>query len=80
MIAKGAKPRTHLVIDVVLFSLLLGMVTSILLAHVVPGESHASFMLHALHGVMGILFFLVISLHLILHFRWIKAQVIRLFK
>ena len=75
MLIKGVKPRTHLVIDLLLFTLLLMVVFSTLLEHAASqDELHIRFMFHALHGVTGIAMCLAISFHLLIHLPWIRSQ------
>jgi hypothetical protein len=81
MFIKGVKPRTQLMIDLLLFALLATVAFSALLDHAAPeAETHARFMFHALHGVAGIAMCLAISLHLLIHLPWIRSQLARLFK
>ena len=76
---KGIKPRIQLVIDLILFTLLLTATMATLFAHILPeSEAHLRFMFHTIHGVTGIAMCLTISLHLFLHWPWIKAQLQRL--
>ena len=81
MFVKGVKPRTHLMIDLVLFALLVTVALSAWMEHTASGdEAHARFMFHALHGVAGIGMCLAVSLHLLLHLSWIQTQLPSLFK
>ena len=82
MVIKGVKPRTHLMIDFLLF-VLLGMVvfTAIMDEHSASqGTSHLQFMVHRIHGVAGVAMCLTLGLHLYLHLPWIWSQCTRLFK
>jgi hypothetical protein len=81
MFIKGVKPRTHLMIDLLLFALL-GMVAfSALMEHTASQDAtHVRFMFHAIHGVAGIAMCLTISLHLLIHLPWIRSQLRRLFE
>jgi ABC-type uncharacterized transport system permease subunit len=80
MMIKGIKPRTHLIIDLLLFALLLTAIISAFLEHTVPSrEIHIRFMLHVFHGVAGIALCLTVALHLFLHLPWIESQLRRLF-
>ncbi len=81
MIKKGVKPRTHLVIDLLLFAFLVTVAISALMKHIVPPhEVHVRFMFHCLHGVAGIALCFTIGLHLLLHLPWIQIQLRRLFQ
>ena len=81
MIIKGVKPRTHLMIDLLLFALLVMVAFSALMEHTAPqAETHVRFMFHAIHGAAGIAMCLTISLHLLIHLPWIRSQLTRLFK
>ncbi len=81
MFIKGVKPRTHLMIDLLLFALLVMVAFSALLEHTAPqAEAHVRFMFHALHGVAGLAMCLAISLHLLIHLPWIRSQLTRLLK
>jgi hypothetical protein len=75
MTIRGIKPRTHLIIDLLLFALLCTVAISALVEHAAPaGGTHLRFMVHRIHGVAGIAMCLTISVHLFLHLPWIKSQ------
>lgn len=81
MFIKGVKPRTHLMIDLLLFALLVIVVISALMEHTAPqAETHVRFMFHAIHEVAGIAMCLTISLHLLIHLPWIRSQLMRWLK
>ena len=81
MFMKGVKPRTHLMINLLLFVLLAMVAFSALMEHTASqDETHVRFMFHAIHGVAGIAMCLTISLHLLIHLPWIRSQLPRLFK
>jgi hypothetical protein len=81
MFTKGAKPRTHLLLDLVLFALLVTVALTALLQHTVLSRgTHLHFMVHALHEVAGIAMCLVVTLHLLIHLPWIRSQLPRLFQ
>ena len=81
MFIRGVKPRTHLMIDLLLFVLLVMVAFSALMEHTVSqDETHVRFMFHAIHGVAGIGMCLTISLHLLIHLPWIRSQLPHLFK
>ena len=81
MMIKGIKPRTHLIIDLSLFALLLIVAVSTFLEHTVPRSAiHIRFMLHIIHGVAGIVLCLTVAFHLFLHLPWIESQLRRLFQ
>jgi hypothetical protein len=76
---KAIKPKTHLMIDLCLFTLLLTAAISTLLEHTAPQEAeHLRDMLHHAHGITGIAMLVVIGVHLALHLPWIRAQLGRL--
>lgn len=77
---KGVKPRTHLLIDLCLFALVVTLAITALLSHEMANTSHTGWMLSRLHEVAGIGLCLVVSLHLVLHLPWIEAQLKRLLK
>ena len=82
MVIKGVKPRTHLMIDFILF-VLLGMVvfSAIMQEHYESqGTTHFQLMFHRIHGVAGVAMCLTLGLHLYLHLPWIWSQCTRLFK
>ena len=81
MFTKGVKPRTHLMIDLLLFALLGIVVFSALMEHTASqDETHTRFMFHALHGAAGSAMCLTIVLHLLTHLPWIRSQLLRFFK
>ena len=81
MMLKGVKPRTHLAIDLFLFTLFATVAIAALLEHAAsPGQVHLRFMFHAIHGVAGIAMFLVVGFHLLIHLPWITVQLRRLFQ
>ena len=81
MVIKGVKPRTHLMIDFLLFSLLGMVVFSAIMEHAASRDAaHLQFMYHRLHGIAGSAMCLVLGLHLYLHLPWIWSQCTRLFK
>jgi len=75
MTIKGIKPRTHLMIDLLLFALL-GMVAfSAFMEHTASRDAaHIRSMFHLTHGVAGITMCLTLGLHLYLHLPWILSQ------
>jgi len=76
---KGVKPRTHLILDIGLFCLLVALALTALLGHTTPaGGGHLGFMLSRIHEIAGIGLCLVVSLHLLMHLPWIQAQLKRL--
>ncbi len=77
--SKGVKPRTHLILDICLFCLLVTLALTALLGHAKPiASGHSGFMLNRIHEVAGIGMCLVVSLHLLMHLPWIQAQFKRL--
>ena len=81
MMIKGVKPRTHLIIDLLLFTLLLLAAISKFVEHLAPtSQIHIRFMLHVIHGVAGIAMCLTVGFHLFLHLPWIESQLRRLFQ
>jgi hypothetical protein len=68
MFKKVVKPRTHLMIDLLLFALLLIVVISALIEQ------------HDIHEIAGIAMCLAITVHLLAHLPWIRSQLSRLFK
>lgn len=75
MLIKGVKPRTHLLLDLLLFVLLAAVVGSLFLEHAVShAGAHAIFMFRALHEISGILMCIVIGVHLLMHTPWICSQ------
>ncbi len=78
---KSAKARTHLMIDLFLFVLLVTVAFSALMEHTISqAETHVRFMFHAAHAVAGIAMCLTVSVHLLLHLPWIRSQLLRLFQ
>ncbi|KAB2860514.1 MAG: hypothetical protein F9K46_09840 [Anaerolineae bacterium] len=70
------KPRTQLIFDVSLFFVLLVTIIATFIQHVItPEGTHGYEMMHLLHGITGILMTLLVLIHLVLHARWIIAQV-----
>jgi hypothetical protein len=81
MIIKGVKPRTHLMIDFLLFALLGVVALSAFMEHAAARNgTHIQFMFHRMHGIAGGAMCLVLGLHLYLHLPWIWSQWTRLFK
>jgi len=81
MIIKGVKPRTHLMIDFLLFALLGAVVFSAIMEHAASqDDTHLQFMFHRMHGIAGGTMCLTLGLHLYLHLPWIWSQWTRLFK
>jgi hypothetical protein len=78
-VIRGVKPKTHLMIDLVQFFLLIALVLTALMALSTPGgREHIRFMFHAVHAIAGIALCLTVGLHLYLHLPWIAAQLKRL--
>jgi hypothetical protein len=78
---KGVKPRSHLKLDLFLFVLLLVVGISTLIEHLfLPEGTHLEFMLQRIHGWSGVLMFVTVSLHLLLHIPWIRSQLARAFR
>lgn len=78
MIFKGVKPRTQLKFDIVLFVLLMVIAISAVVTQIVsPTEMHIQLMFHRIHGWSGGLMYVMISVHLLLHFPWIRSQLSR---
>jgi hypothetical protein len=81
MIIKGIKPRTHLIIDLLLFTLFGMVMFSAVMEHAVSSDSaHLQSMFHRMHGVSGIAMCLTLVLHLYMHLPWIWSQFTRLLK
>lgn len=85
MFKKGVKPRTHLMIDLLLFALLIivafSALTTQLMAHTVEqDETGTRFIFHVIHEVAGIAMCLTVIVHLLTHLPWIRSQLSRLFK
>lgn len=80
MSIKSAKPQTNSIIDLLLFTLLLVLIISGIEMHTLLFEPHALLMFQRAHGWAGIIFCLLIGLHLLTHFPWIQSQLMRLFK
>jgi hypothetical protein len=75
------KPRIHLKIDLLLFTLLVIVAFSALIEHTtLSSETHVRFMFHAIHGVAGIVLCITVSIHLFIHIPWIRSQLQRLFE
>ncbi len=69
------KPRTQLVLDIGLFSLLMILLLAIFIQQVVVGKgSRAYHVLGQVHGVVGVLLTVLLALHLYWHLPWITAQ------
>jgi len=80
MLIKGVKPRTHLLMDLLLFGLLVMVVGSLFMERAaLRAGAHAGFMFHALHEISGIMMCIVIGVHLLMHTPWIRSQLPRLF-
>ena len=80
MSIKSARPQTNLRIDLLLFMLLLVIIISGIVMRTSPPGSHTLLMVQPAHGWLGIVFCLLISLHLLTHLPWIQSQLSRLFK
>jgi len=75
---KGVKPRTHLIMDLLLFVLLMLVAFSTLLEHSLPQQAiHTRFMLHVIHGMTGIAMCITVGIHLLIHLPWIRSQLER---
>ncbi len=78
---KGVKPRTHLMIDFLLFALLGMVVFSAIMEHTAARDAtHIQFMYHRIHGIAGVAMCLTLGVHLYLHLPWIWSQLTRLIK
>ena len=76
----GVRPRTQLMVDMLLFGLLSTVACSAWIEHTAPqGESHVRFMFHVIHGLAGAAMCLTISVHLISYLPWIRSQLTHLF-
>jgi hypothetical protein len=81
MIVKGVKPRTHLMIDLLLFALLGLVAFSAIMEHSAsPDAAHIRSIFHLIHGMTGSVMCLTLVLHLYMHLPWIWGQLTRLFK
>lgn len=80
MSIKSARPQTNLRIDLLLFMLLLVIIISGIVMQTSSPGSHTLLMVQRAHGWLGIVFCLLISLHLLAHLPWIQSQLSRLFK
>jgi hypothetical protein len=78
---KGVRPRTHLLIDLAQFALLVILAYTALAGELTERrlgiESHAWRMLHVTHVASGVLMCATVGLHLYLHLPWIQAQLTR---
>ncbi len=79
MVIHGVKPQTQLKIDALLFALLSMVTISAVMEHAADA-AHARFMWHILHGIAGGTMTCVLALHLVLHWPWIRSQLVRLFR
>lgn len=84
MFTKSVKPRTHLMIDALLFLLLVTVAFTGFLMETadtaLQEETHGGFMLHAVHEVSGGAACLAILVHAFVHLPWIRSQLSRLFR
>jgi len=80
MSIKSAKPQTNVRIDLLLFIFLLVIIISGIVMRTSSLGSHALLMFRRAHGWVGVIFCILISLHLLSHLPWIKSQLARLFK
>jgi len=80
MSIKSAKPQTNVKIDLFLFTLLLVIIISGIKMRTLSLDSHALLMFQRAHGWIGVIFFFLISLHLLAHLPWIQSQLARVFK
>ena len=81
MMIKGVKPRTHLMIDFLLFALLGVVLFSAIMEHAVTQEgTHPQSMFHRIHGIAGGVMCLTLGVHLYMHLPWIWSQLRHLFK
>jgi len=82
MVIKGVKPRTHLLIDLAQFTLLVILAYTALAGELTERrlgiQSHAWWMLHVTHVASGVLLCMTVGLHLYLHLPWIQAQLSRM--
>ena len=80
MSLKSAKPQENVKIDLLLFTLLLMMIISGIMMRKLSFDPHALLMFQRAHGWVGVIFCILISLHLFAHLPWIQSQWARLFK
>jgi len=80
MSIKSAKPQTNVKIDLFLFTFLLVIVSSGIGMRTSSLDAHALLMFQRAHGWVGVIFCILISLHLLAHLPWIQSQLARLFK
>ena len=79
MVIRGVKPQTQFAIDALLFGLLGTVIFSTLMEHAgARGAAHGRFMWHVVHGVSGGLMTMLLTVHLLLHWPWIRCQLARL--
>ena len=71
---KNVKPQTNLKIDLFLFAFLLVIMISGIEIRTSTLAPHTLLTLQRVHGWAGILMTLLIGLHLLAHFPWIKHQ------
>ena len=80
---KGVKPRTHLLIDLIQFTLLVILACTALVGELTEnrwGQTHGWFMVHVAHVAAGAALCLTVGLHLLLHWPWIRIQAGRLLR
>jgi len=77
---KSAKPQTNVKIDLFLFTLILVIIISGIMMRALPPNTHALLMFQRAHGWVGVIFCLMVSLHLLAHLPWIQSQLARIFK
>ncbi len=75
---KNVKPQTNLKMDIFLFALLLVIMISGIEIRTSALAPNTLLMLQRVHGWAGIIMTLLIGLHLLAHFPWIKHQFLRL--
>jgi hypothetical protein len=81
MLIKGVKPRTHLMIDFLLFTLLGVVVFSAIMQHAAARDAeHLQSIYQRMHGIAGSAMCLTLGVHLYLHLPWISSQWTRLIK
>ncbi len=79
MVIHPVKAQTQLKIDALLFALLSIVALSAAMEHI-DDAAHARFTWHVLHGISGTTMSCVLALHLVLHWPWIRSQLLRLFR
>lgn len=62
------------IVNVLLFIDFLFVLTSVLFYKIIPGNLNGSELMANMHGLSGMIFGLLVLVHLILNFKWVKMN------